>query len=164
MPCIHSVDRRDSETMKIAIRLANTTEQLALEALQLRASLMWEEDRELLLANPHMIELPIEYITAGYVYIAEQANVILGFCVVLPLSDGNAELDGIFVEPGFWHQGIGKQLVQITLNDLHIKGKVSLQVLANPQAEGFYIALGFKYLGKEYTQLGTAIRMIKYIR
>ncbi|MCC8374886.1 MULTISPECIES: GNAT family N-acetyltransferase [Photorhabdus] len=150
--------------MKIAIRLANTTEQLALEALQLRASLMWEEDRELLLANPHMIELPIEYITAGYVYIAEQANVILGFCVVLPLSDGNAELDGIFVEPGFWHQGIGKQLVQITLNDLHIKGKVSLQVLANPQAEGFYIALGFKYLGKEYTQLGTAIRMIKYIR
>ncbi|WP_165578313.1 GNAT family N-acetyltransferase [Photorhabdus sp. RW14-46] len=149
--------------MKITIRLAGTTEQLALEALQLRASLMWEEDRELLLANPHMIELPIEYITAGYVYIAEQANVILGFCVVLPLSDGNAELDGIFIEPGFWHQGIGKQLVQITLNDLHIKGKVSLQVLANPQAEGFYIALGFKHLGKEYTQLGTAIRMIKYI-
>ncbi|KTL63231.1 hypothetical protein AA106_17860 [Photorhabdus laumondii subsp. laumondii] len=149
--------------MKITIRLAGTTEQLALEALQLRASLMWEEDRELLLANPHMIELPIEYITAGYVYIAEQANVTLGFCVVLPLSDGNAELDGIFVEPGFWHQGIGKQLVQITLNDLHIKGKVSLQVLANPQAEGFYIALGFKHLGKEYTQLGTAIRMIKYI-
>ncbi|WP_181573433.1 hypothetical protein [Photorhabdus laumondii] len=45
-----------------------------------------------------------------------------------------------------------------------IKGKVSLQVLANPQAEGFYIALGFKYLEKEYTQLGTAIHMIKYIR
>ncbi|CAE17006.1 hypothetical protein [Photorhabdus laumondii] len=45
-----------------------------------------------------------------------------------------------------------------------IKGKVSLQVLANPpQAEGFYIALGFKHFGKEYTQLGTAIRMIKYI-
>ncbi|WP_158537764.1 MULTISPECIES: GNAT family N-acetyltransferase [unclassified Photorhabdus] len=143
--------------MKIAIRLANTTEQIALEALQLRASLMWEEDRESLLANPHMIELPIEYIAAGYVYIAEQANVILGFCVVLPLTDG------IFVEPAFWHQGIGKQLVQITLNDLHIKGNVSLQVLANPQAAGFYIALGFEYLRKEYTQLGTAIRMIKYI-
>ncbi len=44
-----------------------------------------------------------------------------------------------------------------------IKGKASLQVLANPQAEGFYIALGFKHLGKEYTQLGIAIRMIKYI-
>ncbi|TDB49074.1 GNAT family N-acetyltransferase [Photorhabdus luminescens] len=149
--------------MRITIRLANTTEQIALEALQLRASLMWEEDRELLLANPHMIELPMKHIEAGYVYIAEQADVILGFCVVLPLSDGNAELDGLFVEPTFWHQGIGKQLVQIALNDLHIKGKISLQVLANLQAEGFYIALGFKRLGKEYTQLGTAIRMIKYI-
>ncbi|TNH43434.1 GNAT family N-acetyltransferase [Photorhabdus luminescens] len=149
--------------MRITIRLANTTEQIALEALQLRASLMWEEDRELLLANPHMIELPMKHIEAGYVYIAEQADVILGFCVVLPLSDGDAELDGLFVEPTFWHQGIGKQLVQIALNDLHIKGKISLQVLANLQAEGFYIALGFKRLGKEYTQLGTAIRMIKYI-
>ncbi|OWO80790.1 hypothetical protein B5C26_15985 [Photorhabdus luminescens] len=145
--------------MRITIRLAN----IALEALQLRASLMWEEDRELLLANPHMIELPMKHIEAGYVYIAEQTDVILGFCVVLPLSDGNAELDGLFVEPTFWHQGIGKQLVQIALNDLHIKGKISLQVLANLQAEGFYIALGFKRLGKEYTQLGTAIRMIKYI-
>ncbi|PQQ41828.1 GNAT family N-acetyltransferase [Photorhabdus luminescens] len=164
MPCIHSVDRRDSKIMKITIRLANTTEQIALEALQLRASLMWEEDRELLLANPHMIELPIEHIEAGYVYVAEQASVILGFSVVLPQSDGNAELDGLFVEPTFWHQGIGKQLVQIALNDLHIKGKASLQVMANPQAEGFYIALGFKHLGKEYTQLGTAIHMIKYIR
>ncbi|MCA6220687.1 GNAT family N-acetyltransferase [Photorhabdus antumapuensis] len=149
--------------MRITIRLASTTEQIALEALQLRASLIWEEDRELLLANPHMIELPMKHIEAGYVHIAEQADVILGFCVVLPLSDGNAELDGIFVEPDSWHQGIGKQLVQIALNDLHRKGKASLQVLANPQAERFYIALGFERLGKEYTQLGTAIRMIKYI-
>ncbi|KMW71224.1 hypothetical protein TI10_21735 [Photorhabdus luminescens subsp. luminescens] len=78
--------------MRITIRLANTTEQIALEALQLRASLMWEEDRELLLANPHMIELPMKHIEAGYVYIAEQADVILGFCVVLPLSDGNADI------------------------------------------------------------------------
>ncbi|RAW92745.1 hypothetical protein CKY01_04205 [Photorhabdus laumondii subsp. clarkei] len=67
-----------------------------------------------------MIELPIEHIEAGYVYVAEQASVILGFSVVLPQSDGNAELDGLFVEPTFWHQGIGKQLVQIALNDLHI--------------------------------------------
>ncbi|NRN30160.1 GNAT family N-acetyltransferase [Photorhabdus heterorhabditis] len=149
--------------MKITIRLAKTTEQITLEALQLRASLMWEDDRELLLANPHMIELPTEYIAAGYIYIAEQAGVILGFSVVLPQSDGNSELDGLFVEPAFWHQGIGKQLVQTVLNNLHTKGGTSLRVLANPQAEGFYIALGFERLGKEYTQLGTAICMIKYI-
>ncbi|CAQ86202.1 MULTISPECIES: hypothetical protein [Photorhabdus] len=53
--------------MKITIRLAKTTEYIALEALQLRASLMWEDDRELLLANPHAIELPTEYIEAGYI-------------------------------------------------------------------------------------------------
>ncbi|WP_387465164.1 GNAT family N-acetyltransferase [Photorhabdus sp. RM323S] len=149
--------------MEITIRLARITEQAALEALQLRASLMWEEDRELLLANPHMIELPIEHIAAEYVYVVEQAGVILGFSVVLPRSDGDAELDGLFVEPTVWHQGVGRQLVKIALNNVHTEGGISLRVLANPQAAGFYIALGFERLGEENTQLGTAILMIKYI-
>uniref|UniRef100_UPI0036DAA895 GNAT family N-acetyltransferase n=1 Tax=Photorhabdus sp. RM322S TaxID=3342825 RepID=UPI0036DAA895 len=146
--------------MEITIRLAKIAEQVALEALQLRASLMWEEDRELLLANPHMIELPIEHIEAGYVYVAEQAGVILGFSVVLPRSDGDAELDGLFVEPTVWHQGIGRQLVKTALNNVHTKGGISLRVLANPQAAGFYTALGFVRLGEERTQFGIAIRMI----
>ncbi|WP_350305633.1 GNAT family N-acetyltransferase [Photorhabdus viridis] len=150
--------------MEITIRLAKIAEQTALEALQLRASLMWEEDRELLLANPHMIELPIEHIKAGYVYIAKQAGIILGFSVVLPQSDGDAELDGLFVEPTVWHQDVGRQLVQAALNNVHIEGGTSLRVLANPQAKGFYIALGFERLGEEYTQLGTAIRMIRSTR
>ncbi|WP_207627171.1 GNAT family N-acetyltransferase [Photorhabdus tasmaniensis] len=149
--------------MEITIRLARITEQAALEALQLRASLMWEEDRELLLANPHMIELPIEHIAAEYVYVVEQAGVILGFSVVLPRSDGDAELDGLFVEPTVWHQGVGRQLVKIALNNVHTEGGISLRVLANPQAAGFYIALGFERLEEENTQLGTAILMIKYI-
>ncbi|NHB86913.1 GNAT family N-acetyltransferase [Photorhabdus tasmaniensis] len=147
----------------MTIRLARITEQAALEALQLRASLMWEEDRELLLANPHMIELPIEHIAAEYVYVVEQAGVILGFSVVLPRSDGDAELDGLFVEPTVWHQGVGRQLVKIALNNVHTEGGISLRVLANPQAAGFYIALGFERLEEENTQLGTAILMIKYI-
>ncbi|MGV8002003.1 GNAT family N-acetyltransferase [Photorhabdus temperata subsp. temperata] len=150
--------------MEITIRLAKIAEQAALEALQLRASLMWEEDRELLLANPHMIELPIEHIEAGYVYIAEQAGVILGFSVVLPQSDGDAELDGLFVEPTVWHQGVGRQLVETALNNVHTEGGASLRVLANPQAEGFYIALGFEHLGEERTQFGTTILMIKGIQ
>ncbi|OCQ50490.1 hypothetical protein Ppb6_04265 [Photorhabdus australis subsp. thailandensis] len=109
--------------MKITIRLAKTTEQITLEALQLPASLIWEDDRELLLANPNMIELPTEYIVAGYVYIAEQTGVILGFSVVLPQSDGNSELDRSFIEPAFWRQGIGKQLVQTVLNNVYTKEK-----------------------------------------
>ncbi|AKH63020.1 MULTISPECIES: GNAT family N-acetyltransferase [Photorhabdus] len=147
--------------MEITIRLAEIAEQAALEALQLRASLMWEEDRELLLANPHTIELPIEHIEVGYVYIAEQAGVILGFSVVLPQSDGDAELDGLFVEPTVWHQGVGRQLLKTVLNNVHTEGGTSLRVLANPQAEGFYIALGFERLGEKRAQLGTAIFMIK---
>ncbi|WP_081861876.1 GNAT family N-acetyltransferase [Photorhabdus australis] len=152
MPCIHSVNRRDSKSNEI--RLAKTTEQITPEALQLRASLMRENDCKLLLANPHMVELLTEYIAAGYIYIAEQTGVILGFSVVLPQSDGNSELDGLFIEPAFWHQGIGKQLVRTALNNVHTKGGTLLRVLSNPQAKGFYIALGFERLGKNILNWG----------
>ncbi|WP_051690917.1 GNAT family N-acetyltransferase [Photorhabdus australis] len=101
-----------------------------------------------------MVELLTEYIAAGYIYIAEQTGVILGFSVVLPQSDGNSELDGLFIEPAFWHQGIGKQLVRTALNNVHTKGGTLLRVLSNPQAKGFYIALGFERLGKNILNWG----------
>lgn len=52
-------------------RLAIAPERSALEDLQRRASLIWEEDREALLAHPDAIELPIEQITTGRTMVAE---------------------------------------------------------------------------------------------
>ena len=55
-------------------RLAVPTERSALEELQRRASLIWEEDREALLANPDAIELPLEQITDGRTIVAEASG------------------------------------------------------------------------------------------
>jgi GNAT superfamily N-acetyltransferase len=92
-------------------RLAVPAERSALEELQRRASLMWEEDRAALLANPDAIELPLEQITGGRTVVAENAGQLLGFSVVLPRDDGDAELDGLFVEPTYWRHGLGRALV-----------------------------------------------------
>jgi hypothetical protein len=56
----------------LTLRLAAPAEKSALEALQLRASLMWEEDRPRLLANPALIELPLEQIESGRVFVADR--------------------------------------------------------------------------------------------
>ena len=96
----------------IVIRCARPDERMALEELQRRASLAWEEYREALLAHPGAIDLPLEQIEAGRTYVAERFGEKLGFSVVLKRSDGNAELDGLFVEPAHWRQGVGALLVR----------------------------------------------------
>ena len=144
----------------VTLRLAAAAEQSALEALQLRASLMWEEDRPHLLANPGLIELPVEQIENGRVLVAERSGPI-GFAVVLRRDDGEAELDGIFVEPDVWRQGIGSRLLQKAERLALADGAKWLFVTSNLRAVGFYRACGFTALGEVKTLFGTALAMQK---
>src|SRR6267154_6628358 len=99
-------------TMELTIRIAAREEKKLLEDLQWRASLVWEEYREALLAHPDAIELPLEQLDAGHTYVAERSGQILGFSVVLPRPEGDADLDGLFVEPVIWKRGVGGRLLQ----------------------------------------------------
>ena len=119
----------------LIIRPASHGERKALEALQWRASLMWEEYREALLAHPDAIALPDAQIADGRVLVAEFEGRIAGFAVVLRRADGDAELDGLFVEPGRWRKGVGTRLVRAA--EKLAPGARHLHVIANPRAEGF---------------------------
>jgi N-acetylglutamate synthase-like GNAT family acetyltransferase len=144
---------------KIAIRFAAAVECQALEALQRRASLANAGDRAALIEHPEAIVLPAEQIAAGQVIVAEAEGEVAGFAVVLPRSDGEAELDGLFVEPQAWKGGVGRALVEASSDLARDLGAGVLQVLANPHALGFYEACGFERLGTEATQFGTGVRM-----
>jgi GNAT superfamily N-acetyltransferase len=146
-------------TSHIAIRLAVPAERHALEELQRRASLVWEEYREALLANPDAIELPVQQIEEGRVCVAEDAQALLGFSAVLPRDDGDAELDGLFVEPAVWRRGVGRALVERAAQTASASGARALHVVANPRAEDFYRACGFVRTGESATRFGTALTM-----
>ena len=94
-------------TTPLLIRRAVPRERPELEALQLRSSLNNPGDRDALLANPDAIELPIEQISSGQVFVGESEGKIVAFAAVLPRPDGGTELDGLFVEPYKWRNGIG---------------------------------------------------------
>ena len=51
------------------------------------------------------IEIPAEHIAGGSTIVAEKLGETVGFAVILPRADGNAELDGLFVEPSVWRHG-----------------------------------------------------------
>jgi len=143
----------------ISIRPAVAADQKALEALQWRASLNNPGDREALLANPDAIALPIAQIEAGGVYVAEVDGDCMGFAAILPREDGDFDLDALFVEPEAWGQGIGRALVVYCCALAKNSAAVSLHVVGNPHAEGFYRACGFEMLGTVETRFGVGLLM-----
>lgn len=138
----------------LACRLARASEQPRLEDLQRRASLNNPGDREALLTNPDAIELPLDHIAAGHVFVAERQGAIVGFAAVLPRKDGAAELDALFVEPETWKQGVGRALVEHCVDIARARGSAALHVVGNPHAEGFYRACGFEQIGTIRTRFG----------
>ena len=146
-----------SEPAELTIRLARVEEQDELEALQRRASLALGEYNEQLEAEPDAIELPAQQIEGGAVIVAERDDRIAGFAVVL-IDDEEAELDGLFVEPRHWRSGIGTALVQVCVYQARRRG-LSMMVIANPSARGFYEKCGFTVEGETETRFGPALRM-----
>src|SRR5689334_22060194 len=98
-------------TSNVSIRTAIMAERKALEALQLRASLTNEGDREALLANPDAIAVPSEQIAAGLVFVVELSGVTVGFSAIEPRSDGGIDLDALFVDPNVRRHGVGRLMV-----------------------------------------------------
>ena len=80
------------------IRPALISERSELEDLQLRASLNNPGDRDAILAHPDAIELPLQQIAGGRVFVSEQNGAIVGFAAVEPRADGESELDALFVD------------------------------------------------------------------
>jgi GNAT superfamily N-acetyltransferase len=143
------------------IRPARAEEREGLIALQRRASLMWEEDRAALQAEPDVIDLPADQIFDGHVFVFDDAGSVLGFGVVLPRDDGDAELDGLFVEPDAWGRGIGRRLTDHVVEVARRRGCLAVNVVANKRALGFYAKCGFEALGEVATRFSPGVAMVR---
>lgn len=139
----------------LTLRLARLQEHGQLEELQRRASLELREYREQLLSNPDAIHLPPGQISNGQVTVAELDGRIVGFAAVV-----GGELDGLFVEPDLWGQGIGRALADVAAHDARRRG-LTIKVTAAPGARKFYESCGFSVEGEAQTQFGPALRMTR---
>jgi GNAT superfamily N-acetyltransferase len=158
-PPVHHQDGRRSELVA-SIRDGRPDDAYALEALQRRASDVWEEYRAQLADHPDVIAPPHRAIAEGRVRVAvDSTERLLGFSVVLPVEDGRCELDDLFVEPDRMRLGIGRMLVHDLAARAAAAGASYVEVIANPNALGFYARLGFKAAGHASTRFGSAPRM-----
>jgi GNAT superfamily N-acetyltransferase len=151
--------------MVASIRDARPHEAFALEALQRRSSAVWEQYRAQLAANPDAIEPPHGAIAEGRVRVAtDPSGRPLGFSVVLPFSARRWELDDLFVEPDSMRSGVGRLLVADVAARATAAGATHIDVIANPNALGFYEKVGFQISGQASTRFGNAPRMTLELR
>ncbi len=143
------------------IRPAIPAERRTLEALQWRASLGNEGDRDALLRHPDAIDLPLAQITAGRVFVLEQAAAIVGFAAIVTRDDGDTELDALFVEPAIQRRGIGRRLVEHCAGKARSMGSGALHVVGNIHAKQFYLSCGFTLVGDFQTRFGLGLLMRK---
>lgn len=148
-----------ASVQEIVIRPARLDEHAMLEALQLRASLANPGDRDALLANPDAIDVPIQQIASGWVFVAEGEDGLAGFAAAVPRPDGGEELDALFVEPHLWKRGIGRRLVDHIADVARGRAATFLHVIGNPHAEGFYVSCGFHVTGTIATRFGAGLAM-----
>lgn len=150
-------EARPGIVQKVSIRAAIASDRAALEALQLRASLGNASDRDALLFHPDAIDIPLEQIAAGRVFVLEGSAGIAGFSAILPRADGDTELDALFVEPNSQRRGIGRLLIEHCAEVARSSGSKTLHVVGNPHAEKFYLACGFKLAGTFETRFGPGL-------
>ena len=139
------------------IRPARIEEWAFLEDLQRRASLEPGPYYEQLIAHPDAIALPAGQIERGEVMVAEIGGRVAGFAAIVE-TDGQAELDGLFVEPELSRQGVGSALVAHAVHEARRRG-LSLTVVASPEARIFYEKCGFTAEGETGTRFGPALIM-----
>ena len=145
--------------MAVAIRPALLHEQQVLQELQRRASLANAGDREAILAHPDAIEIPLDQIVSGHVFVLESESTLAGFAAVLTRADGDAELDALFVDPHLQRRGFGRSLVDHCAAIARIRGSTALYVIGNPHAQEFYLSCGFVSLRITETRFGPGLLM-----
>ena len=141
---------------QIHIRLAHPDDKLNIIEVQRRASLASETGDILdkLLEQPELFEIDEELLANNEVIVAEIGATIVGFASFIAQDGEDAELDGMFVEPNHWRQGIGRLLIEAVERELVAWQATRLRVVANPHALAFYKAVGFVTIGEAKTPLG----------
>ena len=146
-----------------AIRRARPAEAGALSALTLRSKAHWGYDADFLAACQDDLTLSADDIATSAVYVFDGGDAPSGF-YRLVLQDGSlAELDALFVEPAAMGQGVGRRLWRHAVSTAIRLGCSEMVWQSDPQAEGFYLAMGARRVGESASTVMPG-RMLPFMR
>lgn len=129
------------------LRRARVEERAALANLALRSKGHWGYDASFLKACAEELTPDIEELKAGRLFVLEDGPHLLGFHGVESLTDRDAELAYLFVDPPFIGRGHGWRLIQHAFEVARGLGAQRLVVQGDPNARQFYRRAGGRLVG-----------------
>ena len=93
-----------------------------------------------------------DYVAANRVYVAEGDGDLLGFYALI-MGKEKAELDHIWVLPSRLGTGVGKELFLHAMQIAAGERVSEVEILSDPNAEGFYRKMGAHRTGEEVSEI-----------
>jgi len=93
-----------------------------------------------------------DFVATNQVFLAEKDGPILGFYALIVRQE-KAELDHLWVAPEYIGSGVGKELFLHAM-ETAVKGGISaVEVVSDPNAEGFYRKMGAHRIGETVSEI-----------
>ncbi len=133
--------------MALEIRRARPEESAALTEIAFAAKRHWDYPEEYIRLWRDDLTLTPRYIEDHSVYAAVEGQVIVGL-LALREDAARIELDHLWVTPGHMHRKVGEKLFRRAVQLARATGKPWLEIVSDPNAEGFYLKMGARRIGE----------------
>jgi GNAT superfamily N-acetyltransferase len=135
---------------KIAVRPAQAGEEDALTALCIRSKAHWGYDADFMRQAANALTVTAAMIREGRVLVAlGRDGGLSGVAAIEELeAAGKFDLALLFVEPSAIGTGVGRALFTAAVKLVAARGGISIAILADPFAAGFYRRLGALDIGE----------------
>ena len=128
------------------IRRAVASDAARLTEIARRAKAHWGYDDDLLALWDDDLTLTGDFIESHPVFCATLGEEIVGLCALT--QDGSTfELEHMWVDPEHIGTGAGRLLFERATDEARAHGGSVLRIVSDPNAEGFYIAMGARPVG-----------------
>jgi maltose O-acetyltransferase len=132
--------------MKVTIREAKEEEASQLTEVAVASKKYWDYPDDWFELWEDILEITSQTIRQLKVWVAEENTRAIGF-VGIGVESGVAELEHLWVLPGFINKGIGNSLFNTVVDYCRSNGITQIRIESDPNAKAFYEKMGARLVG-----------------
>lgn len=140
---------------EVVLTLAAASDAATLSAIAWAAKAHWGYPDAWMRVWSDQFEITAEFVTQHWVCVARVDQQPVGF-VAIDETLAPPEIVHLWLLPQYQRSGIGRQLVEAAIDEVHLRGMLTLAVESDPNAEGFYLACGATRIGTVPAQMDGA--------
>lgn len=133
--------------MYVTIRRSEPSEAARLTEIARAAKRHWGYPEEYIRLWADDLTLTPEYVGGNAVYSAVCGDRVVGVCALTGEGE-TREIDHLWVDPGHIGRGVGRLLFRHAVEKARAEGVLTLEIVADPNAEGFYLKMGARRIGE----------------